>query len=242
MLDRQSSVPLHTQFESIIRSKIEDEEWPVNACIPSENELSRIYSISRMTVRSVLTKLVDAGLLYRSQGKGTFIAEPKIISRPLIRYGIREQLEQMGYKTSTKTISFEKVQASAKVSRLLNIVQGNEIFVVKRLRFIKEEPFSYHISYVPVTFFPGLESHDLEHNQMCDVIEKDYNYIIQRRTETLEATTASTEAAWLLSVHPDSPLLVLENLVSNDRDIPLEYSRIIFRGDKIKIKLEYQRS
>jgi len=242
MLDRQSSLPLHNQFENIIRTKIEDEEWPVNSCIPSENELSRIYGISRMTVRSVLTRLVDAGLLYRSQGKGTFIAEPKIVSSPLVRYGIREQLEQMGIETSTKTISFEKVQPSAKVSKFLNVKHENDIFVVKRLRYIKGIPLSYHTSYVPVVYFPGLENHDLEHNQMCNVIEKDYNYTIQRRIETLEATTASTEEAWLLSVHPNSPLLVLENMVYTDNNIPMEYSRIIFRGDKIKIKLEYQRS
>ena len=241
MLDRNSPLPLHTQFEFIIRNKIEDEEWPVNTCIPSENEFSRIYGISRMTVRSVLTRLVDAGLLYRSQGKGTFIAEPKIISSPLVRYGIREQLEEMGYKTSTKMISFEKVQASSKVSKFLNIKHENDIFIVKRLRFVKEEPLSYHISYVPVSFFHGLDNHDLEHKQMCDVIEKDYNYTIQRRTETLEATTANVEEAWLLSVHPNSPLLVLENMVYTVNDTPLEYSRIIFRGDKIKIKLEYQR-
>ena len=242
MLDRQSSLPLHAQLESIIRHKIEDEEWPIDTCIPSENELSKIYGISRMTVRSVLNRFVDAGLLYRSQGKGTFVAEPKIVSSPLVRYGIREQLEQMGYETTTKMISFEKIPASAKVSRLLDIKRGSDIFVVKRLRSIKNEPLSFHVSYVPVIYFPGLENQDLEHHQMCNVIEKTYNYPIQRRTETLEATTANTEEAWLLSVHPKSPVLLLENMVYTDKDVPMEYSRIIFRGDKIKLKLEYQRS
>ncbi|QQO08103.1 GntR family transcriptional regulator [Breznakiella homolactica] len=242
MLDRQSALPLHTQFETIMRQKIEDEEWPINACIPSENEFSKIYGISRMTVRAVLNRLVDAGLLFRAQGKGTFVAEPKIISKPLVRYGIREQLEQMGYETSTKMISIEKIPATAKVSRILSIERGLDIFAVKRIRFIKEIPLSYHISYVPARHFPGLEEQDLENNQMCNVIEKNYNYPIQHRIETLEATTATTEEAWLLSVKPDFPLLLLENIVYTDRELPLEYSRIIFRGDRIKIKMEYKRS
>jgi GntR family transcriptional regulator len=242
MLDRQSSLPLHTQFETIMREKIEDEEWPVNSCIPSENELSRIYGISRMTVRSVLNRLVDAGLLYRSQGKGTFVAEPKIVSSPLVRYGIREQLEQMGYETTTKMISFEKVPVSVKVSRIFSMDRGTEICIVKRVRYIKGEPLSFHISYVPSKYFPNLEDQDLEHNQMCNVIEKNYNYPIQRRIETLEATSADPETAWLLSVKPSSPLLLLENKVYTDNDLLLEYSRVIFRGDKIKIRMEYQRS
>jgi len=242
MLDRQSSLPLHTQFETIMREKIEDEEWSVNACIPSENELSRIYGISRMTVRAVLNRLVDAGLLYRSQGKGTFVAEPKIVSSPLIRYGIREQLEQMGYETSTKLISIEKAPASVRVSRTLSIERESEVCIVKRLRYVKGEPLSFHVSYVPSVYFPNLDAQDLEHNQMCNIIEKNYSYPIQRRIETLEATSADPEAAWLLSVKPSSPLLLLENKVYTDNDLLLEYSRVIFRGDKIKIKMEYQRS
>lgn len=242
VLDRRSALPLHTQLEGILRNKLEGEELPVNSCIPSENELSKIYGISRMTVRSVVNRLVDEGLLYRVQGKGTFVAEPKIISGPLVRYGLREQLEQMGYETETKIISLEKNAASSKVAKALNMEKGGEVFVVKRIRYVKSEPLSFHISYVPSQYFPNLENHDLEHNQMCNVIEKDYNYPIQRRIETLEATTAGSEEAWLLSVKPSSPLLLLENFVYTDRELPLEYSRIIFRGDKIKIKLEYQRS
>ena len=242
MLDRQSALPLHTQFENILRNRLESEESSINSRIPSENELSRIYGISRMTVRSVLNRLVDEGLLYRVQGKGTFVAEPKIISGPLVRYGLREQLEQQGYETNTKLISFEKITASTKIVKALNIERGTEIFVVKRLRYVKGEPLSFHISYVPAQYFPDLESQDLEHNQMCNVIEKKYNFPILHRIETLEANTASPEEAWLLSIHPKSPLLLLENFVYTEGGLPLEYSRIVFRGDKIKIKLEYKRS
>lgn len=241
MLDRQSALPLHTQFETILRNKIEDEEWPVNSCIPSENELGKIYGISRMTVRSVLNRLVDGGLLYRVQGKGTFVAEPKIVSSPLVRYGLREQLEQMGYETYAKTISFEKIGASAKIAKLLNVERGKDIFLIKMLRYVKGIPLSFHVSYVPVHLFPSLDKWDFEHNLICDVIEKEYHFIIQHRIETLEAITATTEEAWLLSVHPNSPLLLLENMVYTDKDLPLEYLRIVFRGDKIKIKMEYQR-
>ena len=242
MLDRQSALPLHTQFENILRNKLELEELPVNSRIPSENELSKIYSISRMTVRSVLDRLTYEGLLYRVQGKGTFVAEPKIISGPLVRYGLREQLEQQGYETNTKMISFEKIAAFTKAAKALNVARETEIFVVKRLRYVKEEPLSFHISYVPVQYFPELEKQDLEHNQMCNVIENIYSFPILHRIETLEAITATSEEAWLLSSHQKSPLLLLENFVYTEGELPLEYSRIVFRGDKIKIKLEYKRS
>ena len=62
--------------------------------IPSENELSKECGVSRMTVRNVITKLVQEGLLFRIPGKGTYVSEPKIIADTLSYAGIREQLER----------------------------------------------------------------------------------------------------------------------------------------------------
>jgi GntR family transcriptional regulator len=72
-LDPKSSVPLHAQLEEIIRKNIAENIWPENERIPSENELSRQYGLSRMTVRSVILRLAQADLLYRVPGKGTFV-------------------------------------------------------------------------------------------------------------------------------------------------------------------------
>lgn len=101
VLDKNSPKPLYAQLEDILRTAILNKEWEVNHAIPSEIELSRMYSISRMTVRAVITQLVNEGMLYRVQGKGTFVAEPKISTKSLAYMGVREQLERMGYQTST---------------------------------------------------------------------------------------------------------------------------------------------
>lgn len=50
---------------------------PVDGRIPSENELSRKYKISRMSARQAITNLVGRDLLYRVAGKGTFVAASK---------------------------------------------------------------------------------------------------------------------------------------------------------------------
>ena len=94
MLEKNSPKPLYQQLKDILVDAIDSEKWKANEKIPSENELSSIYGLSRMTVRSVLTDLVKEGLLYRVQGKGTFVAE-KIVTVSPSYIGIREQLEKM---------------------------------------------------------------------------------------------------------------------------------------------------
>lgn len=44
-------------------------------CLPSENDLSRRYGISRVSVRAGLRELAGRGLIYRRAGKGTFVAD-----------------------------------------------------------------------------------------------------------------------------------------------------------------------
>lgn len=239
MLDKKSPTPLYVQFEENVRHKIENDEWQLNTMIPSENELSRTYGISRMTVRSVLNRFVMAGLLYRVPGKGTYVAEAKIESSPLSRMGIREQLERMGYETKTKLLTVELVTTSARISKLLEIRPGAVVYHVKRIRYIKGVPLSIHTSYIPKEVSPDLEKNDLEGKQLCDILGQEYNCRIVRQVETLESITASAEEADLLGVSTAFPLLLLENRLYNSNHVPIEYSKVVFRGDKIKLRLEY---
>lgn len=72
-LNRSDSIPLHAQLKTIIQEKISTSEWAPDTMIPSEIELSKTYGISRSTVRTVLTQFVFENVLYRIQGKGTFV-------------------------------------------------------------------------------------------------------------------------------------------------------------------------
>ncbi|MDR2486416.1 MAG: GntR family transcriptional regulator, partial [Clostridiales Family XIII bacterium] len=100
-LDRLSPKPLYQQLDEIFRFAIYSQQWQANHAIPSEQVLGCMYGVSRMTVRSVITQLVNEGLLRRVQGKGTFVTEKKISATSPAYMGVREQLERMGYKTRT---------------------------------------------------------------------------------------------------------------------------------------------
>ena len=45
----------------------------VNNKLPSEENLSKDLGVSRITVRSALNELATEGVIFRRQGKGTFI-------------------------------------------------------------------------------------------------------------------------------------------------------------------------
>ena len=169
------------------------------------------------------------------------MAEPKIVSRPLSQMGITQQLEQMGYETSTKVIHIGITSCPSKAARQLKVQPGADVYTIKRLRFVKGEPLSIHTSYIPLSVCSDLELQDFEHRQLCDIMETTYHHEIVRRCETLESTTASLEEAELLSVKPAFPLLLLNTTMYTHGEQPIECSVVVFRGDKFKIKLEFNK-
>ena len=58
------------QLETFIKEKLQ-----ANDKLPSERDLSELYQVSRNTVRAALNELFLRGFIYRSTGKGTFVAE-----------------------------------------------------------------------------------------------------------------------------------------------------------------------
>lgn len=50
--------------------------------IPSENELCKIYSVSRHTVRKALSILINENYLFAKHGKGTFCTDRYLHSLP----------------------------------------------------------------------------------------------------------------------------------------------------------------
>src|SRR5260370_27973747 len=78
-VEQDSSTPRYSQLKEIIREQYAS--WEAGQPIPSELELCQMYSVSRTTVRKPLDHLTQEGLLYRIQGKGTFVAPPKLRER-----------------------------------------------------------------------------------------------------------------------------------------------------------------
>jgi GntR family transcriptional regulator len=239
MLKRKSPKPLYAQLEEIVREKIESGEWGPHDLIPSENELSRLYNMSRMTVRSVLTLLAREGLIYRVPGKGTFVAAPKITTGPLSYMGIREQLERMGYEISTKILRIDKIDSPQQIAKKLELRKGQPVYVLERVRYIKEEPISLHLSYIPLHMCEGLEHKDLEGEQLCVILDREYELRRGKVIETLESIKASPYEAKLFSVKSGHPLLLLEDVIYSFGEVPFEYSKVLFRGDKIKLRFEF---
>jgi len=73
-MKKATETPKYILLKEFIKNSIENGELTPGKKIFSENELAARFNISRHTVRQAVGEMVNEGLLYRTQGSGTFVS------------------------------------------------------------------------------------------------------------------------------------------------------------------------
>src|SRR2546428_5379533 len=125
---RNSPLPRYYKLKESMRERVRAGEWQPGDLIPCQRELGKTSGISRMTARQAITDLVNEGLFYREQGKGTFVSQRKITQQLLQLTGFTEDIRARGQRPGTKVLSAEMFPADAVTAEKLHIAPGTLIF------------------------------------------------------------------------------------------------------------------
>jgi GntR family transcriptional regulator len=231
-IDRNSKLPLYHQLYEILRGRILHGEWQPGDMIPPEPELIERYEVSRTTVRQVLDLLVNEGLIYRQQGRGTFVAHPTL-EQALVRIvSFTEDMRQRGFKPGTQVLSSGLVQAPETIAEKLEVEPGVELARLERLRLADGEPMSIEESYLVHRYCPGVLQGDYASNPLREALDKDHGIRLVRAKQIIRAILAPRDLAELLSIQPRSALLYIERVSHSQHNTPVEFLRIYYRGDR----------
>ena len=229
---RNSPLPRYYQLKEIMLERIRSGEWKPGGLIPSERELSEKYGISRMTARQAITDLVNEGLFYREQGKGTFVSQRKTTQQLIHLTGFTEDILARGQRPDTKVLSAEMSPADEATAEKLRIKPGTLIFRLQRLRLADGEPLAIELSQISFKDCERLLEEDLEHNSLYRMLETKYGISLMEADQELEAGLAGNEEAQLLNISVGSPVLFTRRTSYTERNQPIEYAKAVYCGNK----------
>lgn len=229
---RNSPVPRYYQLKEIMRERVSAGEWKPGDLIPSERELSETYNISRMTARQAITDLVNEGLFYREQGRGTFVSQHKVTQQLLRLTGFTEDIQARGQVPSTKVLSAQMAPADEGTAERLRIKAGQPIFCLRRLRLADGQPLAIEFSQVSFAGCERLLEEDLEHNSLYRLLESKYGVPLMEAEQELEAGLAGNEEASILKIPVGSSVLFIRRTTYTDRNQPIEYAKSVYCGNK----------
>ena len=192
-------IPLYRQLRKLIENEIAAGRWKPNERIPSEAELSRMFSVSRITVRAALTELADEGMLVKIQGKGTFVTNAK--SKQLLTIGVssfEEMCRQNDLEPKRVQLFKKLVDADERDMVQLGAKRGEKIVYLSRLLCADETPLILAEDRMREEFSFLMEE-DLEKKSLNGLMIQsglaDGLYSSERTIEICMAT--AKEAEWL---------------------------------------------
>ncbi len=213
---------------------IEREDLQRGEIIPPERELCEEYGISRMTARQAIVELVNEGILYREQGRGTFVAGEKVKQEAERLASFTEDMAGRGHETTSSVLDAESVEAGPVVARLLGIEETEKVVRIRRVRHADGEPMALETSHLLHEVAEGLLRLDLSSRSIYDELRTG-GLSIAWAEQSYEATVINELEAEHLGISTGSPALLIERVTHDDRDLAFEYVKSTYRGDRYRI-------
>lgn len=234
-------IPYYLQLKSFLEEKIVKDELRPGDKLPSEAEICEEFSISRTVVRQALREMGYAGLVYTKKGKGAYVSEPKILESFLQTLsGFYQDMAAQHLPTHSHVLRLELVAAGRRIEQLLRRRAGSKVVLLRRLRFVGDDPVQLVSSYLPARLCPGLLDTDFTNRSLYAFLEE-HGLFLARGSRILEAVRASEEAAELLKVEVGAPLIRIESIGYQADGTPVEYYEALHRGDRTRLRVELVR-
>ncbi|MDQ1658525.1 MAG: GntR family transcriptional regulator, partial [Cryptosporangiaceae bacterium] len=208
-----------------------------NDPLPSEAELSRQYSVSRMTARAAVTRVVGDGLAYREAGRGTFVAVPATRRQAdnLLRFS--DEMRRQGRRPSSRLLTSGTRLATMEESARLRLGAHARVVAIDRVRLADSEPIAIECAVFPAALAALLNA-DLENGSLHEAV------IALGRTPasgsaSLAARNADRADARLLGLATGAALLVEHRLILDDLGEPLELTESRYAGERYSLDVAF---
>ena len=234
--------PLYQQVADHLRRQITDGVYAVGALLPTEEELCQRFGVSRITIRAALAQLVDAHLLRRQRGKGTFVAPPPVEHQLIRLTDFVEDMTAVGLQPTSRVLHLGEESASMAIAQELHLHTGTPVVRLDRLRFADGNPIAFDISYLPLRFGHLLDHTQLAEETIYQQLERRYGIVIEAGTFIVEADDAPEPVADALALPRDAAVVLVHRTARTDLGDVVFYQKRWYRADRVRFRLELRRN
>ena len=234
-------LPYYVQLRSILEDRITKGEFNAGDQLPSESEICTEFKVSRTVVRQALQEMEFDGVVVKKKGKGTFVAEPKLVeSFVQTLSGFHEDMVSQQKSTHSIVLRQDVIKATERIAQMLGIITGTQTVLLRRLRFVEKDPIQLVSSYLPYDLCPDLVHTDFSQRSLYAFLE-DHGIFLATGYRTIEAVRASADEGSLLKIESGAPLIRIESIGYSEDGTPVEFYEAVHRGDRTRFRVELVR-
>lgn len=231
-----SEQPLYHQLVVAFQESVAEGVLPRGSFLPSERDLSRDLSVSRVTLRRAIDELVSEGLLVRRHGSKTMVA-PRYEKSISNLTGFSEDTRARGQEPGAIWLSKKIVTPSSSEAMALNLTLSEHVVRLERLRTADGKPLAIERAAVPQAILP---SPDLVKDSLYDALDALGAHPL-KGLQRLRASIMGKEDAQLLGCEPGTPLLIMERCCFLQDGRAVEFTQTRYNGDSYEFLTQLQR-
>ncbi|MDA8276803.1 MAG: GntR family transcriptional regulator [Actinomycetota bacterium] len=228
-LDRSSPLPLWAQICEDLRTRIGDKEFEDR--FPAEETLSRMYGVSRQTIRQSIRSLEMEGLIVRERGRGTRLARGSMVEQPLHSlYSVASTVSAQGFIERSEVVACRREAMTPEVRSQLGDLDDDVIYI-ERIRFAGEEPIGWDRSWLPWAKASNLIDADLSRGGLYDALTLHCGLTITGGSEKIQPIIPTSFERARLSISKEVGVFLINRLAKSGNEI-VEWRRSLVRGDR----------
>lgn len=234
----QDNRPLYQQVEASIRNDIREKKYLPGEQLPTEEELCKIYGVSKITIRKAFKLLTESGTVERLRGKGTFVTQKKESLTLAGVHGFSDSLATRGHKIRYTVLHSKIIKADNFLADKLKITLNDKVYNIKRLMWEDGAPMGIDNFFASEKRFPTLFEKGSQYTSLYKLLEDDYNVKALSATIEINGLAATQELSELLQCIIGDPLFILEKVGKDKNNQPFHYSQSTVRCDRISYVIE----
>ena len=235
-IDKSSVIPIYYQLFKLIEEQIHRGDLKPGESLPTEHEISSRFEISRMTVRRAISELVSAGMVYAQQGKGTFVATPKLDNIVFELNDFNQEIKQRGLNYKTTLLEARIIKADAELREKFQVGEEHKRFLYFRTVFSAEnERLSYEVKYTLYSKSKPILESELKDPSLPGLIAAHTEYMPMSSKRVLQVAACSETEAAILGIAPCSPVFLIEQTIYDQELKTVGWSKAVYRGDRYKL-------
>ncbi|OCG58602.1 MULTISPECIES: GntR family transcriptional regulator [unclassified Gilliamella] len=195
------------------------------------------YQVSRSTIIKALNCLERQGVIYQVQGSGIFVRERK-------KRGYLSFLQSHGFTVdlddvygSSKVFNVDIIKPSARVKENLQCDDCEDVYFVKRLRYVDDKLYCLEQSYYRKKLICYLNT-DIVERSIFSYIQENYNINIGFSDKYFQIIKIDANIAKYLGLQAGDPALCVEEIFYTSSGEPFDFSKIIYHYENARFCIQ----
>ncbi|MDF5436259.1 UTRA domain-containing protein, partial [Vibrio parahaemolyticus] len=205
--------------------------------LPSERELSELFSTTRITIKDALVSLETEGLIYREERRGWYVSPERICYNPLSRSHFHQMIREQHRIAETKLLNVRSEMAAGEYAKSLEVERITPIYVIERLRFIDGRAVLFVENVLKAALFEGILSENLTMS-LTGIYREKYGYETKRSRFDVIPTSAPAHVAKALNLAEGQPVLKIRRVNYKQDGHLMDCEFEYWRPDAVMIRID----